>query len=420
MDLLNSYASDSDIDSDHNGIYNLARHEPNMVSPGQLMNDTDTEDDPTHMEYEDIQDYSNNTSKNSASIDVNKIVPVVTIHIQPINPQLIIDQNIIVNLQIIVITRYVPHLGTHLDLMDSVMKQNGMIDLTDSDNDSDSDAGSIELTGDIDTDRQQLLELMGQSDMDGSDSDSASDMDMNELVHDSADDESLGIDPVYGIRSKNELSLNELSLTNELIEYDVNNITITYCGTVMSTVSGLLVVQSAPHTRALSIGSVLCYGNKHVIGQIEELIGSVQLPFYTVRFAKNHILQYTDNNNHISINTPVYSINELSSYALADHIPGSDASNVNDEEIELDEQEYSDDEQEAAAKKAKKQNKKRNNQQAQSSEYTLPSTQHTVPIQQPYYPSQYIPQQQQHQSSYINRFNPYHQQQQYIPKPPGL
>lgn len=111
----------------------------------------------------------------------------------------------------------------------------------------------------------------------------------------------------------------------------------------------------------LDTGSVLAFEDRNVLGVVYETFGSVQAPLYALRYASSaHV-----NHDQIQLGKPVYYVPNGSSYILTRALramgKGSDASNIWDEEIGDDEQEFSDDEAEAAYKKSQKVKRSGNN-----------------------------------------------------------
>jgi rRNA processing protein Gar1 len=123
----------------------------------------------------------------------------------------------------------------------------------------------------------------------------------------------------------------------------------------------MVVVQAnSSQSRALDAGSALCTENREAVGRIDEIFGPVSEPFYSLRVVPNCDLK------NLAENQRVYYIPSLSSFVLADTAPGSDASNLHDEEVEAENQEFSDDEKEAQAKANKKQSKRNRGKQNNS------------------------------------------------------
>ncbi|KAL8925341.1 MAG: hypothetical protein Q9172_002272 [Xanthocarpia lactea] len=116
----------------------------------------------------------------------------------------------------------------------------------------------------------------------------------------------------------------------------------------------LIKGKTSGETRALESGSLLCLGDRSVIGVIAELLGQVQQPYYSVRFTNPAAIAEAG----ISKGTSIFYVEQHSSYVFTQSLKvlkGSDASNMHDEEVGDDELEFSDDEAEAEHKRRAKQ-----------------------------------------------------------------
>ncbi|KAL8914781.1 MAG: hypothetical protein Q9171_000617 [Xanthocarpia ochracea] len=116
----------------------------------------------------------------------------------------------------------------------------------------------------------------------------------------------------------------------------------------------LIKGKTSGETRALESGSLLCLGDRSVIGVIAELLGQVQQPYYSVRFTNPAAIAEAG----ISKGTLIFYVEQHSSYVFTQSLKvlkGSDASNMHDEEVGDDELEFSDDEAEAEHKRRAKQ-----------------------------------------------------------------
>lgn len=141
-----------------------------------------------------------------------------------------------------------------------------------------------------------------------------------------------------------------------------------HIGQIHSIVDSVVLVEqtpgplqaTAPHIRepfdVLDSESMLCTAEGRVIGLVYETFGSVQAPMYSIRFPSAD----TIDRDLITPGVPVFFLPASSTYVLARSIrnKGSDASNIWDEEVEVDEAEYSDDDEEAAAKRRAKQERR--------------------------------------------------------------
>lgn len=99
--------------------------------------------------------------------------------------------------------------------------------------------------------------------------------------------------------------------------------------------------------------SVLCFEDRTVLGVLYETFGQVQSPHYAVKFdSVETAQQFVERKGQ-----KVYYVVPASNFIFTEQvraIKGSDASNLHDEEIPVEEQEFSDDEKEMEAKRKKK------------------------------------------------------------------
>ncbi|KAL8964479.1 MAG: hypothetical protein Q9183_004423 [Haloplaca sp. 2 TL-2023] len=134
--------------------------------------------------------------------------------------------------------------------------------------------------------------------------------------------------------------------------------TISDLGNVEHVVENSILIRAktSGESRALEGGSLLCLGDRSVIGVVAEILGQVQQPYYSVRFTNAAAIAEAG----ISKGTPVFYVEQYSSYVFTQSLKalkGSDASNIHDEEVGDDELEFSDDEKEAEYKRRVKQEK---------------------------------------------------------------
>ena len=158
----------------------------------------------------------------------------------------------------------------------------------------------------------------------------------------------------------------QLRTTNEKPDEVVPkpNITITpdmriqELGDVENLVENLVLIKAktSGEYQVLESGSVLCLGDRSVIGVVSETLGRVEQPYYVVRFTNAASIAEAGISKGISVfysekhSTTVFT-QPLKAFK------GSDASNIHDEEVADDEIEFSDDEAEAEYKKRMKQEK---------------------------------------------------------------
>ncbi|PRQ69981.1 Gar1/Naf1 RNA binding region-domain containing protein [Rhodotorula toruloides] len=129
---------------------------------------------------------------------------------------------------------------------------------------------------------------------------------------------------------------------HEVVEPDVappavqkldENAEIAKFGKVESVIENVVVVkaETGGDWRVLDEGTVVCWEDKTVIGTIFETFGSVQQPFYSIRFPSSAPPDRTV----FTISRPVFYSPNLASFVFTRdlrHIKGSDASNIWDEE----------------------------------------------------------------------------------------
>lgn len=155
----------------------------------------------------------------------------------------------------------------------------------------------------------------------------------------------------------------------------------------------LITAKTSGEYQVLESGSVLCLGapTYAVIGAVAETLGRVEEPLYTVRFASEADVRETFGLNAPAAivkegtepqsasvqepgpskpqtdlaatlkNTPIFYVKSHSTFVFTQPLrsaKGTDASNIHDEEVGEDEQEFSDDEAEAEYKRVQKLKKK--------------------------------------------------------------
>ncbi|KAH7826078.1 putative H/ACA ribonucleoprotein complex non-core subunit [Monocercomonoides exilis] len=125
-------------------------------------------------------------------------------------------------------------------------------------------------------------------------------------------------------------------------------------GQVESVVEGIAVVKADTSKHILDAGSLLCLSTRRSIGFIEDVFGPVVQPFYTIRLS-NELLSLPEIT--IRKGTPIFAASDMEIIAQPDRSKGSDASNVDDEEIADYEREFSDDEEEEKWKAQRKKEK---------------------------------------------------------------
>ncbi|RKF82899.1 putative snornp assembly factor naf1 [Golovinomyces cichoracearum] len=170
-----------------------------------------------------------------------------------------------------------------------------------------------------------------------------------------SDDE--GIDKLKGpggqLRTKNEILEVVIPKTEVTITQDMPIIEL---GVVEQIVENLILIKAniSGEYKVLESGSVLCLSDRSVIGVIAETMGRVQQPLYSVMF--NNAIEISE--ARLSVGAKIFYSEKHATYVFTKNlkaIKGSDASNINDEEVGDDEIEFSDDEAEAEHKRKVKQ-----------------------------------------------------------------
>lgn len=116
--------------------------------------------------------------------------------------------------------------------------------------------------------------------------------------------------------------------------------------------------------RVLEENSEFCLQDRSPIGLLYETFGRVESPYYVVRFENAH-----DANKFAGfIGEPVFYVVKGSRFLLTSELrtKGSDASNMFDEEVPIEEQEFSNDEQEMMARPQKKRRRSKKRSAEQS------------------------------------------------------
>lgn len=129
--------------------------------------------------------------------------------------------------------------------------------------------------------------------------------------------------------------------------------------------------QESMKGQILDEGSLLCLGDRRVLGAIFETFGSVNSPFYSIRLPPGHQLvvktAVSDGSESEPVQpgmpvfyspTPDFSGLLFTRDIRQSQLKGSDASNLYDEEVGANEIEFSDDEEEVAYRRDLKQRKK--------------------------------------------------------------
>ena len=159
-----------------------------------------------------------------------------------------------------------------------------------------------------------------------------------------------------GPRTANEVNDDIASKPDVKITEDMK---ITPLGTIDRIVENMALIKGATpgEYQVLESGSVLCNAAREVIGAVTETFGRVQEPMYSIAFGSAKEIE----DMGLQFGTEVYYVDSHSRFVFTQPLKGmkgTDASNIHDEEVPEDEQEFSDDEKEAEYKRLKKQAKR--------------------------------------------------------------
>lgn len=141
------------------------------------------------------------------------------------------------------------------------------------------------------------------------------------------------------IRTRNEV-LPDLSKLNIVYKDEYTSTALLELGTVLHSTEGYIVISASPKSPLLELDTKVCKENGLIIGTIDDIIGSVSTPHYSV-------IAY----HPINAGQTVYYPNNASILTNLSRKRGTDASNNNDEETS---EESSDDLEEKPQKQTKK------------------------------------------------------------------
>ncbi|CUS15527.1 unnamed protein product [Tuber aestivum] len=155
-------------------------------------------------------------------------------------------------------------------------------------------------------------------------------------------------------RTKNEIAEDEAEPEKPNISL-TQDMAIKPVGFVKSIVGKLVLIEASDpgYQRVLGEGSLLAFEDRTILGVVNEVLGRVEMPFYTVRFKSPEEIKEL----RVNVERKVFSVVQHSEFVFTQPLKamkGSDASNLYDEEIPITEQEFSDDEAEAEYKKSLK------------------------------------------------------------------
>ncbi|EMR09401.1 hypothetical protein PNEG_02346 [Pneumocystis murina B123] len=147
-------------------------------------------------------------------------------------------------------------------------------------------------------------------------------------------------------KTKNEILYKNIEI-KKLDVIITDNIPIEYLGEISQIVDNIVVIKSFvfDEYKVLDEETLLVLEDRSILGLIFEVFGRVSQPLYSVRLDAREKID----KEKISIGKKVYLVVEYSKYIFTKELKankGSDASNIHDEEIDENEQEFSDDEEE--------------------------------------------------------------------------
>ncbi|PWA02233.1 hypothetical protein BB558_001624 [Smittium angustum] len=178
-------------------------------------------------------------------------------------------------------------------------------------------------------------------------------------------DEDMDVDDNFIPTTKNEI----IDPKVVELEYDTvpQNTQAFSVGTVHSVVDKTIVVQGniSGERRVLDYGSVLIFDDYTVLGPVFETFGPVKKPLYSILFKSADKID----RERIFVGRNVLCVEPSSQFVATENLfllKGSDASNLNDEEIAEDEVEFSDDQEESNFRNWLKTHKKFINSRIQS------------------------------------------------------
>ncbi|KAJ5975617.1 hypothetical protein N7481_009324 [Penicillium waksmanii] len=169
-----------------------------------------------------------------------------------------------------------------------------------------------------------------------------------------SDDEGEGKGKSGGyIRSTNEVVEDVLPIPDITITPEMPIVLLGNLKTLIEN-AALIEASTSGEYQVLESGSLLCSEDRKVLGVVAETLGRVENPLYTVMYAT--AAEPTERG--LSKDMTVYYVPAHSTFVFTQPLKGlkgSDASNFHDEEIAVEEMEFSDDEAEADYKKRLKQ-----------------------------------------------------------------
>ncbi|KAL8286515.1 hypothetical protein RQP46_004532 [Phenoliferia psychrophenolica] len=171
---------------------------------------------------------------------------------------------------------------------------------------------------------------------------------------DLSDDDVNGSGPVGSApKTEHEVAMPEIALPS--MSRLPDDVEIAVVGKIESVIETVVVVRAstAGDWRVLDEGTVCCWDDKTVVGAIFETFGSVQQPFYSLRFPATAVPDPAV----FTVGRSIHYAPKMASFVFTRDIrgiKGSDASNIWDEEVAAAEMEWSDDEAEQEYKRSVK------------------------------------------------------------------
>ncbi|PPJ50005.1 hypothetical protein CBER1_04757 [Cercospora berteroae] len=220
-------------------------------------------------------------------------------------------------------------------------------DSSDAESSSDSDTSSDD-SSDEDSGSEDGYELLDPA--------TAAKMLMADDGNDDGDNKKDAADKDYQPRTANEVKEEVIPKPDVTVTPDMK---ITLLGNISNTVGNMILIKGVTpgEYQVLESGSVLCNEKREVVGAVAETFGRVQEPLYSVAFTNADEIKHLG----LEFGSNVYYVDSHSTFVFTQplkNLKGTDASNIHDEEVNEDEQEFSDDEKEAEFKRQQKYAKK--------------------------------------------------------------
>ncbi|KAJ3256307.1 hypothetical protein HK103_005562 [Boothiomyces macroporosus] len=203
---------------------------------------------------------------------------------------------------------------------------------------------SIDEKGEREEDEMSQASLVDLGSDSSSDSSSEEEEDNDQAELESVKSEN---DDFEVIKSKNET----IKPVIEPINITLTNEAIVLLGNILSIVDDTLTINSVQsgEDSIVDLDSLVCTKDKIVVGRLFDIIGQIKKPIYIINFNNNQEIQ----EKNLKVGDELYYAPKYSNLVKTNGLKtkGSDASNLYDEEIMEDEQEFSDDEQERLKKR---------------------------------------------------------------------